>query len=156
MRRETPTTALNPFSVGPVPPPLLEKFAELQDKFATWPHARTREEAEQAARATLRTLSERLAGGEPHDLASQLPPELAAYVRYDEEHKSDSFSLEEFFGRVAKKEGVDEPSAVYHSRVVIEILQEALTGGEIDHIRSQLPPKYSPLFEAGSQGEMSA
>ena len=34
-------------------------------------------EAERATRATLETLAERLAGGEAHDLAAQLPPELA-------------------------------------------------------------------------------
>jgi uncharacterized protein (DUF2267 family) len=36
----------------------------------------SREEAERATRAVLETLGERLAGGEPHDLASQLPQEL--------------------------------------------------------------------------------
>jgi uncharacterized protein (DUF2267 family) len=37
-------------------------------------------EAERATRATLETLAERLAGGEAHDLAAQLPPELARYL----------------------------------------------------------------------------
>lgn len=44
-------------------------------------HMVSRESAEEAARATLRTLAERLAGGEPHDLASQLPEELAEFFR---------------------------------------------------------------------------
>jgi uncharacterized protein (DUF2267 family) len=118
-------------------------------------HMGSREKAEEAARATLRTLSGRLAGGEPHDLASQLPPGLAEHVRYDGEHESDPFSLAEFFRRVVQKEGTDEPDAVYHARVVMEVLQEAVTRGEIDDIRSQLPAEYAPLFEAGSQGEMS-
>ena len=118
-------------------------------------HMDSRERAAEAAQATLGTLAERLAGGEPHDLASQLPPELAEHVRYDEEQKSDPFSLEEFFRRVAEKEGTDEPDAVYHARVVIEVLQEAVTKGEIDDVRSQLPTEYAPLFEAGSQGEIS-
>jgi uncharacterized protein (DUF2267 family) len=39
--------------------------------------------------------------------------------------------------------------------VVIEVLGEAVTKGEMEHIRSQLPTEYDPLFEAGSQGEMS-
>jgi uncharacterized protein (DUF2267 family) len=89
----------------------------------------SRESAEEAARATLRTLAERLAGGEPHALASQLPEELAEHVRYDEKQKSDPFSLEEFFRRVAEKEGADEPDAAYHARVVMEVLQEAVTKG---------------------------
>jgi uncharacterized protein (DUF2267 family) len=116
-------------------------------------HMGSREEAENAARATLQTLSERLAGQEPQNLASQLPPELAEHMR--DEGKGKSFSLEEFFRRVSEKDpGVDEPRAVYHARVVMEVLQDAVTGGEMDDVRSQLPEEYAPLFEAGSQGEM--
>ena len=131
------------------------KYQEFIKEVQERGHMASRESAEEAARATLRTLAERLAGGEPHDLASQLPEELAEHVRYDEEQKSDPFSLEEFFRRVAEKEGADEPDAVYHARAVMEVLQEAITKGEINDIRSQLPPEYAPLFEAGSQGEMS-
>src|SRR4051795_4933844 len=36
--------------------------------------------AEKAVRATFNTLAQRLAGGEPHDLASQLPEELKETV----------------------------------------------------------------------------
>ena len=50
---------------------------------------------------------------------------------------------------------MDLPRAVYHARVVMEVLQEAVTKGEMDDVRSQLPDEYAPLFEAGSQGEMS-
>jgi uncharacterized protein (DUF2267 family) len=115
----------------------------------------SREEAERAARATLETLAERLAGGEPHDLASQLPPELAGYLRYEGEETSEPFSLDEFFERVAQRdEGVDQPRAVYHARVVMEVLGDAVTRGEMNHVRSQLPSEYDPLFEAGSRGEM--
>ncbi len=116
----------------------------------------SREEAERATRATLETLAERLAGGEPHDLASQLPPELAEHLRYEGKETGNPFSLEEFFERVNEKDGdVDRPKAVYHARVVMEVLGEAVTKGEMKHIRSQLPGEYDPLFEAGSQGEMS-
>jgi uncharacterized protein (DUF2267 family) len=31
----------------------------------------------------------------------------------------------------------------------------ATTHGEIENVREQLPAEYDPLFEAGSQGEMS-
>jgi uncharacterized protein (DUF2267 family) len=64
--------------------------------------------------------------------------------------------LEEFLKRVNEKDGgVDQPRAVYHALVVMEVLQEAVTEGEMDDVRSQLPDEYAPLFEAGSQGEMS-
>ncbi len=132
------------------------KYDEFIKEVQTRGHMESRQEAEEATQATLETLAERLAGGEPHDLASQLPPELAEYVRYEGEETSNPYSLEEFFERVNEKAGgVDEPRTVYHARVVMEVLQEAVTEGEIDHVRSQLPAEYAPLFEAGSQGEMS-
>ena len=40
----------------------------------------SRGDAERATWATLQTLGERLAGGEAKELASQLPPVLAAYA----------------------------------------------------------------------------
>lgn len=46
------------------------------------------------------------------------------------------------------------PDAVHHARVVIEVLSEAISTGEIDDIRSQLPSEFDPLFEAGSKGRM--
>ena len=132
------------------------KYDEFIKEVQTRGHIESREEAERATRATLETLAERLAGGEPHDLASQLPPKLAEHLRYEGEETANPFSLEEFFKRVNdKEEGVDLPRAVYHARVVIEVLGEAVTKGEMEHISSQLPAEYDPLFETGSQGEMS-
>lgn len=40
-------------------------------------------DAEIAVRATLTTLAERLAGGEPKDLASQLPEPLGQYLVWE-------------------------------------------------------------------------
>lgn len=116
-------------------------------------HMGSREEAESAIRATLQTLAERLRGEEAEHLASQLPPGIAEHLRY--ERAGESFDLQEFFDRVDERDEVaDEPRAVYHARVVIEVLGDAVTEGEMDDIRSQLPAEYAPLFEAGSQGEM--
>ncbi len=132
------------------------KYDEFIKEVQTRGHMESREEAERATRATLETLAERLSGGEPHDLASQLPPELAEHLRYEGEETANPFSLDEFFERVTERdEGVDQPKAVYHARVVMEVLGEAVTKGEMDHVRSQLPEEYEPLFQAGSQGEMS-
>ncbi len=132
------------------------KYDEFINEVQARGHMESCEEAERATRATLETLAERLAGGEPHDLASQLPPELAEHLRYEGEETGNPFSLEEFFERVNDKEGGGVlPRAVYHARVVTEVLGEAVTKGEMEHIRSQLPAEYAPLFEAGSQGEMS-
>ncbi len=64
------------------------------------------------------------------------------------------YTLDEFYRRVSDREGVDLPKAIFHARAVIEVLQEAISPGEIKDIRVQLPAEYDSLFEAGSQGEV--
>jgi uncharacterized protein (DUF2267 family) len=102
------------------------------------------EEAQKATRATLETLKERLAGNEPSNLAAQLPPEIAPYV--EGEGGREAFSVEEFYGRVAQKEGVGNDEAVKHARAVASVLQTAVTGGELEDVRSQLGDEYKELF----------
>ncbi len=114
----------------------------------------SRGEAERATRATLEILAERLAGGEANDLAAQLPQELAEYLRREWSGIGERFSLEEFFRRVSLREGVDLPDAIFHARAVIEVLTEAVSMGEINDVRAQLPAEFDRLFEAGSSGHM--
>ena len=102
------------------------------------------QQAEKAIRTTLETLRERLAGNEPSNLADQLPEELADAVRG--EGGRESFSLQEFYSRVAEKEGVDPTEAVRHARAVAAVLKAGVTTGEIDDIREQLKPEYEELF----------
>jgi uncharacterized protein (DUF2267 family) len=102
------------------------------------------EEAQKATRATLETLRERLAGNEPSNLAAQLPPEVASYV--EGSGSGEPFSVDEFYDRVAQKEGVDHDEAVKHARAVATVVQTAVTGGEVDDVRSQLGNEYGELF----------
>lgn len=109
-------------------------------------------EAVAAIRATLQTLGERLFGNEAEDLAAQLPREIGFYLRIAD--TDETFSLDEFFDRVARREQVDLPDATYHARVVMEVLDEAVSANEMADVRAQLPDEYAPLFEAGSEGAM--
>ncbi len=109
-------------------------------------------DAVRAIQATLETLAERIAAGEASDLAAQLPPELGTFLRDVEE--TERFPVDDFFLRVAAKETADLPDAVHHARAVMSVLQDAVTAGEIEDVRAQLPDEYGPLFEAGSEGEM--
>ena len=102
------------------------------------------EEAKRAIQATLETLRERLAGDEPSNLAAQLPPEIAPYVEGD--GGRESFSVAEFYDRVAQNEGVGPDEAVRHARAVATVVQTAVTGGELDDLRSQLGNQYEELF----------
>jgi uncharacterized protein (DUF2267 family) len=102
------------------------------------------EEAKRAIRATLETLRERLAGNEPSHLAAQLPPEIAPYV--EGTGGQESFSVNGFYDWVAQKEGVGHDETVRHARAVATVLQTAVTGAEIDDVRSQLGNEYEELF----------
>jgi uncharacterized protein (DUF2267 family) len=102
------------------------------------------EDAQKAIGGTLEPLRERLAGEEPSELAAQLPPEIAPYVEGD--GGRESFSVEEFYERVARKEGSSNDEAIRHARAVATVLQTAVTGGELEVIRSQLGNGYEELF----------
>jgi uncharacterized protein (DUF2267 family) len=111
-------------------------------------------ETMRAIAATMETLGERLYGDEADNLGAQLPYALAAYLRLAQEREA--FGLDEFFQRVAEREGagVDLPDAAHHVRVVMAVLEEAVTPGEWADARAQLPDEWEPLFEAGATGEM--
>src|SRR5260370_9089589 len=82
-------------------------------------------EAERATRATLETLAERLAGGEAHDLAAQLPPELARYLELPDAGIGAKLTLDEFFELVSIREGVDLPNPALTAPLVIGVTTEA-------------------------------
>ena len=112
------------------------------------------DEAERATRATLETLAERLVGGEAHDLASQLPPELAHSLQLPDAGIGAKLTLDEFFELVSEREGVDLPAAASHARVVIGVLTEAVSQGEIKDVRVQLPAAFAQLFNVDNEGDL--
>ncbi len=114
----------------------------------------SRAEAERATRATLETLAERLAGGEAHDLAAQLPPQLAHFLQSPDAGIGAKLTLEEFFALVSEREGVDLPDATFHARVVIGVLTEAVSIGEIEDVRVQLPAAFAQLFNVANEGDL--
>lgn len=105
------------------------------------------DEATTAVRATLRTLGTRLAGGEPSDLAAQLPPALAEAIPVA--GPGERFGVDEFYERVGTEEGADPRRARQHARAVGSVLRTAVTDGELAHLLSQLPDEYSDLFGTG-------
>lgn len=108
----------------------------------------SQEAAVGATRATLATLSERLDPGEAGDVAAQLPGEIGRYLT--EVEGVESFPWREFVDRVAEREGLDEgdrADATYHAQVVLAVVAEAVTPGELADLRDQLPEGYDDLFE---------
>jgi uncharacterized protein (DUF2267 family) len=106
------------------------------------------DEARRAITATLSTLSERISGGEADDLGAQLPQELKESIQRSGE-EAEAFSLEEFLRRVGERERVNADTARNHASAVMTVLREAVTGGQLDDIRAQLPQEFTPLFEYG-------
>ena len=128
------------------------KFDEFTGKVQNKAQLATTDEALGAIRATLETLAERTAGDEAENLAAQLPEEIGRFL--EGKQVVERFSLADFFDRVTEKEGVDKPVAVFHARAVIDVLQEAVSAGEIENLRSQLPDEWDPLFEIGAEGNL--
>jgi uncharacterized protein (DUF2267 family) len=107
-------------------------------------------ETVRAIRATLEALGQRLAGNEAQHLAAQLPEEVGYYLK-QAEAKGERFGLREFFERVSQHERQDLPEATHHARAVISVVCEAITPGELGHLRAQLPEEFNPLFQAAEQ-----
>ena len=114
----------------------------------------SQEEAMLAIGATLATLAERLAGGEAKDLASQLPPEIGVFLLQPYAGIGDPFGLEEFFRLVSKRAGIGMQNASLQARVVIGVLCEAVSMGEIENVRSQLPQDIRQLFMVENEGDL--
>lgn len=109
-----------------------------------------------ATRATLQTFGDRLQEGQVTNLAAQLPDELAYYLE-DHADTTESFDFQEFISRVAERDenlggehGVDDDdlsAAALHCRAVVDVLDEAITEGQLEDVRDQLPDEYADLFE---------
>ncbi len=114
----------------------------------------TRDEAILATQATLETLGERLAGGEPKDLAAQLPTELANYLQQPLAGSGEPFTLDDFFMLVAEREGLGLAEATFQALHALGLVTEVVTMGEKENIRAQLPAEFHQLFEVENEGEL--
>jgi uncharacterized protein (DUF2267 family) len=103
-----------------------------------------RAEAEDAARATLRTLGERISAGEARDIAAQLPRELRDLLAGgDGPH---GFSTEEFLQRVQARERVPIMAAEAHVRAVFAAVRAAIDDQELADLASELPRALEDLL----------
>ena len=107
----------------------------------------SRGEAQALVRATLRTLAERISGGEAEDLRAQLPRELKGDLASPEEN-AQGFDVDEFVRRVAERTGLDETDARPRVAAVLSVLRDAVSPGEFDDVLSQLGREFAELIEA--------
>lgn len=107
-----------------------------------------REHADEATRTVLADLGKRLAGNEPHDLASQLPQELQQPLLEHNGEQETGDDLDAFLRRVADHEGrgCAPEEALEHARAVLSTIAGFISAGEVTDLRSQLPAGFAPLF----------
>jgi uncharacterized protein (DUF2267 family) len=99
---------------------------------------------ERVGHAALRTLADRISGGEAQDLASQLPARLQADLRPAHE-EAEAFGVDEFVRRVAERCDVGPEEARTGTVAVLTTVREAVSPGEFDDVVSQLPQEYREL-----------
>lgn len=112
----------------------------------------SRQAAEQAARATLETIAERIVGDEASQLAAQLPAELGQCLQGHEGDNGHPFSLQEFYQRVSQKAGVEPVAAAVQARAVFTVLNQAVTPGEFADVKANFSEDYSELFVTPGKG----
>jgi uncharacterized protein (DUF2267 family) len=112
----------------------------------------SQEEATQVTKAVLETLGERLYRTEQSQLSAQLPHGIREFVvepRTIERSKGrvETYDLEEFYDRVGARADVGYQTAVRLTHIVMNVLQEAVSPGEIADIKQELSDGFGKLFE---------
>lgn len=101
-------------------------------------------EADRTTRAVLGLLGQRLVDGERKDLAAQLPEQLQNEVL--SAPAQEAFGVEELLRRLAHELSATEETARWDASAVLATLAEAVSGGQLNQILTQLPAGYAPLF----------
>jgi uncharacterized protein (DUF2267 family) len=118
----------------------------------------SRGQAERVTRSVLETLGERIPDGLADNLAAQLPHEIGEHLRRteqpDKHGTGEHFDLNAFVSRVEEKSGLDRPQAVYATRVVYEVTDEAAQGAVMTKVRDALPPEFREIISSGSTGNV--
>ena len=108
---------------------------------------KTHHEAEQAVRAVLSVLGERV-GGAAGDLAAQLPGSLKDTLPGHGD--AERFGADEFCRRVAERgPGNSAQDGRRHAKAVLAGVRAAVAPGAFAHVVDQLPADYQDLVGAG-------
>jgi uncharacterized protein (DUF2267 family) len=109
------------------------------------------QQAEAAARATLRTLAERITLGDAEDVAAFLPSQLRGDLLSAPE-PVEPYGVDEFVRRVAARERVDRDTAEQHVRAVFAALRQAVAPAELRDVAAQFAMDFAPLLVPEKNG----
>ena len=104
-----------------------------------------RSEAERAVESVLQLIGERLPGAECRHLASQLPAELKPLL-LRAQVPAQTMGAEQFVDRLSALTGASRESAKWDASAVLTTLAEAITGGQLNQVLSELPSGYAVYF----------
>ena len=120
-------------------------------------HLSSQSEAQLATQATLETFAAYISWQDRHDAASQLPKNIKTYLQWPfagpgnqpDPDSERNVSLDDFFQRLSRREGVPKALAVEHARAVLSVLREAVSEGEFEEMREDIPAEIYNEFFAG-------
>ncbi|MEH1014734.1 DUF2267 domain-containing protein [Micromonospora sp. CPCC 206060] len=104
-----------------------------------------RAETERVIQQVLGVLAQRLSPDEAEDLAAQLPLPAGAWLTA-RSGGAVAFGVREFLGRVASGVGATERTAEWDASAVLSTVAEAVSGGELNDVLTQLPSGFAVLF----------
>jgi uncharacterized protein (DUF2267 family) len=105
------------------------------------------EAAEQALRATLQTLAERIGRDEALHVVPALPAQVAPWLYTT--GPAQGFDAADFVERVARREGTPAEVAERHAAAVLAALGRALDDEAYRHLTARLPKTFAPLLPRG-------
>ncbi|MFL6622076.1 MAG: DUF2267 domain-containing protein [Sulfurifustaceae bacterium] len=108
----------------------------------------SQERAEKLTATTLETIGEIVPNADKRKLIEQLPAELRS--AFERPTSVPAYSLDEFFNRIAAREGTTFEDARRDVLIVISVLRDAMAGREIDELWAQLPGEYRRILNPGA------
>ncbi|PSK63828.1 hypothetical protein B0E53_04248 [Micromonospora sp. MH33] len=105
------------------------------------------ETARSLTEATLRTLAERISGGEAADLADHVAHELRPLLARARPEEPEAFGYDEFLRRVADRAGTAPDVAERGARAVLQTLHRVAGHAEFEQALAQLPREIGALAQ---------
>lgn len=105
------------------------------------------ETARSLTEATLRTLAERISGGEAADLADHVAHELRPLLARARPEEPEAFGYDEFLRRVADRAGTAPDVAERGARAVLQTLHRVVGHTEFEQALAQLPREIGALAQ---------
>jgi uncharacterized protein (DUF2267 family) len=103
-------------------------------------------EAERISRAVLKVLAGRMTAPAADHLAAQLPETLDQPLQEGRTERPGAFGVEEFLRQVSAAVGARPRTAEWDASAVLCTMAEAISGGELNKVLSQLPSDFAALF----------